>query len=427
MLRLLYLSDIHFEEPGCLAPRTDTASNERKLLIEDLQTIVEDSDKRVDAILVTGDITFKAHIDEFKTATAWLKKIADINGIDESRIFVVPGNHDVDRNIADNDVLASVRERLDRKSEPGKKQEFLKSLQGDRTRELMLEPMQNYNNFAKQYDCDIELPDKPFWTHHIPINDKYKLCINGLTTTFFSNSNDNHRTLYLGEFQAYLDNEVGVVNLAMFHHPKDWLSDGDRLDDLLADNAQIWLSGHKHRQRYTTDNRYLDLPSAAVNPSEWEPGLSGYNIIDISVSESDDYASLELVVMMRNLQETPKQYVAKKTHEREDELRHSIKIPKVASSEQQAALVKVPTNNSNSKNEVNEACVEATQEYRNLTRRLWDLQASKRRNIISLLNIEVESDPLTDEERFIRQALEKIKKENLLDDFEKLIIDQEKV
>ena len=428
MLRLLYISDIHFQEPGCLNSRTDLASNDRKLLIEDLEDIVKKSGKNIDAIVVTGDITFKAHVDEFETAAKWLKKIADNNGIDEYKIFVVPGNHDVDRAIADNEVLTSFREKLYREQEPQKNQSFFNSLQNSRTKSLMLEPMQNYNDFATKYGCDIELPAKPFWTKHIPIDDKYQLCLNGLTTTFFSSSTDDLRTLYLGEFQAYLERETGIVNLAMFHHPKDWLGDGDKFDDLLADNAHIWLSGHKHRQRYTTDNRYLDLPSAAVNPSVWEPGLSGYHNIDISVSEFDTYASLDLAVMMRTLQETPKQYVAKMTHEKEAILRHSIRIPKVTNTiSQKMEPVIESTALVTPKDETDDECVGNILEFKNLAKRVWGLQASKRRSIFSMLNIEVEPDPMTDEEGFIRQALEKIKDENLLYDFEQLIIEQEKV
>lgn len=428
MLRLLYLSDIHFKEPGCLNSRIDLASNDRKHLLDDLEDIVKKSKKSIDAIVVTGDITFKAHSDEFGAATKWLKEIADRNAIDESKIFVVPGNHDVDRSVADNDVITSFRDSLSRQQEPKKNDSFLRSLQQDRTQELLLEPMQNYNHFAKQYSCEIDLPNKAFWTHYLPIDDKYQLCLNGLTTTFFSCSKDNNRTLYLGEFQAYIEQKKGTVNLAMFHHPKDWLDDGDKFEDLLTDNAEIWLSGHKHRQRYTADDRYLDLPSAAVNPSIWESELSGYNIIDISVSEPDEHAYLDLSVMMRMLQEAPKQYIAKKTHNKEDVLTHRIRIPKVTEfRSNHSSNVLTPTIQIVTKNEVADKYDKDTSEFKNLTNRIWGLQASKRLGVFASLSIEVESDPLTDEEGFMRQALERVQKENLLDDFEMLIIEQEKV
>ena len=423
MLRLLYLSDIHFREPECLNPRTDLASNDRKLLINDLKDIIRETGKRVDAIVVTGDISFKAHKSEFDTATNWLKELADINRIDESKIFVVPGNHDVDRSVADDYLLTSFREMLNGMPEPQKKLHFTRSLQNEDTKNLILRTMQNYNQFAKQYGCEIELPDKPFWTHYLSINDKYKLCLNGLTTTFISSSSDDTNKLYLGESQAYLDAKDGIINLAMFHHPKDWLSDGDKFEDLLAENAQIWLSGHKHRQRYITDDRYLDLPSAAVSPSEFEPGLSGYNIIDISVKEFEGHAELELSVMMRMLQESPKQYIAKKTHKKEDILIHSIKIPK---SEHPISNDSNECLSSDIKIDVFEEMSNKASEFKNLVNRIWDLQMSKRISIFKALGLGVDSYTLTNEEAFVREMLEKIKNDNLLERLELLIIEQEK-
>lgn len=428
MLRLLYLSDIHFEEPDCTNPRMDLASTDRDRLINDLQKIVETTGQNIDAILVTGDITYKAHTDEFSTAALWLKKIADSNEIDESRIFVVPGNHDVNRQTADSHIINSIRERLDRQVEPAKNQLFLQNIKDEQSKEFILKPMQNYNEFAKQYGCDLELPQKPFWTKYISIDDKYKLCLNGLTTTFFSNKDDTPGSLYLGQFQAYFEQKAGTINLAMFHHPKDWLNDGDAFDDLLSDNAQIWLSGHKHRQRYVADNRYLDLPSAAVNPSIWEAGTPGYNIIDISVCELGGEANLDIAVMMRTLQETPKQFVAKKTFDGKDILEHRIKIQKVADiNKQQTEAIKSPVANVLIKKETYEKGENDKSVFKNLTSRVWNLQASKRLSVFSELDIEVKPDLLTNEDEFTRQALEIIKNKNLLDDFEKLIIEQEKI
>jgi predicted MPP superfamily phosphohydrolase len=423
VLRLLYLSDIHFREPECLNSRMDVASKDRKLLIDDLEEIIQATGKSIDAIVVTGDITFKANPVEFDTAEKWLQEIADKNGIDKSKIFVVPGNHDVDRTIADHAVNTAFRDGINRLEEPAKHQRFLDTLKDEKTQKLILEPMENYNQFAKQYDCNIELPNKPFWTHYLNINDKYQLCLNGLTTTFFSSSADELNSLYLGESQAYIEKKKGIVNLAMFHHPKDWLGDGDEFDDLLADNVQIWLSGHKHRQRYTTDGRYLDLPSAAVSPSVWEPGLPGYNIIDISVSEDVEHANLELSIMMRMLQGTPKQYVAKKTHEREDLLIHTIKIPKANDLIPKHINLSPKPNTGNSSSE--NVCGD-TSDFKNLASRIWDLQMSKRMSIFKALKLEVDCNPLTNEEGFIRQALEIIKNNNLLGELESLIIEQEK-
>jgi hypothetical protein len=96
-MRLLHLSDIHFQEPDCLEPLTDPERPYRTRLKNDLETLC--AEKTVDAILVSGDIAFKGHPAEFEVADAWLKELAAASGCRPDRIYVVPGNHDVDRSI----------------------------------------------------------------------------------------------------------------------------------------------------------------------------------------------------------------------------------------------------------------------------------------------------------------------------------------
>lgn len=58
----------------------------------------------VGAILIGGDVAFKGAPEEYATAWTWIQQLAIITKCPLERIFVVPGNHDVDRSI----VAASV-------------------------------------------------------------------------------------------------------------------------------------------------------------------------------------------------------------------------------------------------------------------------------------------------------------------------------
>ena len=51
----------------------------------------------VDAILVGGDIAFRGAPEEYAAALDWLKELSDQCGCPLERVFVIPGNHDVDR------------------------------------------------------------------------------------------------------------------------------------------------------------------------------------------------------------------------------------------------------------------------------------------------------------------------------------------
>jgi predicted phosphodiesterase len=425
LLRLIHLSDIHFKSPDCLDPRFDIDTSDRELLAKDLDRIAAETKKNIDAILITGDITFKASEDEFETATIWIKKLADKFGIDDSCVFVVPGNHDVNRTTADKSLIKRHRTGLLSENEPKRHDSFIKAIRDLECHNVLMDPMKAYNQFAKQYGCNLSLPENPFWSKSINIDEKYTLCINGLTTTFFSNKEDKKNSLYLGAFQANFPVEPGIVNLAMFHHPKEWLIDGDKLEDMLSDNAQIWLSGHEHRQRYKANSRYIDLPSAAVNPSKYDPGASGYNIIDLTVTEQEDKAILNIKVMLRYLQDSPKRYIARKTHEDLETLEHNINIPlspiKLTESVDIVTIGESTLDNEDQDSVPTSLSINQS----NLAGRLWALDNSQRRSIITKLALNFSFDPLNDEENYVLQALTEINKNNLTSNLETLINEKE--
>jgi DNA repair exonuclease SbcCD nuclease subunit len=93
---LLHISDIHFRAPQCLTPDTDPDRGIRTRMMRHLGAQLAVLG-RVEAILVGGDIAFKADPTEYTVAKKWLIELAEVCGCSEDRTFVVPGNHDVDR------------------------------------------------------------------------------------------------------------------------------------------------------------------------------------------------------------------------------------------------------------------------------------------------------------------------------------------
>ena len=97
----VHLSDLHFGH-GEAAHGGD---QELVLsgLAKDLQKIAleahekEEGALRPDAIFVTGDIAFGGSKPEYDKAQEWLATLADGIGLDVRKIYMVPGNHDVER------------------------------------------------------------------------------------------------------------------------------------------------------------------------------------------------------------------------------------------------------------------------------------------------------------------------------------------
>ena len=59
--------------------------------------LVENAEQRPDALMVTGDASLRGTRDDFIAARRWLAETARALGLGPERIFVVPGNHDVER------------------------------------------------------------------------------------------------------------------------------------------------------------------------------------------------------------------------------------------------------------------------------------------------------------------------------------------
>jgi len=92
----LHLSDLHF-----LDRHAWRDSQSLKMLIEDLEVLLKKG-LRVDLVLCTGDIGFgetkkEPLEDQYADAKAFFDKVLETCRLGIDRLFVVPGNHDIDR------------------------------------------------------------------------------------------------------------------------------------------------------------------------------------------------------------------------------------------------------------------------------------------------------------------------------------------
>ncbi|MGR3660892.1 MAG: metallophosphoesterase family protein [Paracoccaceae bacterium] len=97
---ILNVSDIHFKEPQCLQPDTDPDLPYRTRMLQDLRSQVQKLGQ-VGAIIIVGDIAFKGDPAEYRVAENWIHELVEATGCHLERVFVVPGNHDVDRRVID--------------------------------------------------------------------------------------------------------------------------------------------------------------------------------------------------------------------------------------------------------------------------------------------------------------------------------------
>jgi predicted MPP superfamily phosphohydrolase len=425
-LLLLHLSDIHFEEPFCLNPGTDQDQPIRQALLNDIGKMVSRLGP-VDAILVSGDIAFKGHPQEYKAATDWLLEAARIANCPRNQIYTVPGNHDVIREIAGNSKVQDARKRITaHKPGSARDQELHKSLLHEESGMMLLRPLHEYNLFAASFGCDL-LPEPPFWIHELVLAPGWKLRMHGLTTTILSGPDDDIKgQLYLGALQRAFAPRDGIIYLAVLHHPPDWLADGDELDEALGNHCALQLLGHKHRNRYLPGANSIRFAAGAVNPSRteggWEPG---YNLITVRMIEDGGKHSLKTEGYLQIWQSNPDRFISKKTEDDEEVFVHTMPIRRKPSAileegVEELRAMNTKTNKISTPGAVNSGPVLQDAE-RDMVFDFWQLSPSQRRKIMQSLNLLEKSDDELPETQRYRLAFRRAREGGMIQRLEELV------
>lgn len=393
---ILHISDIHFKSPDCLDQWMDPDFPIRTRMMRDLTEQVQKLGK-VGAILIGGDIAFKAAPDEYQTARVWIQQLSEISGCPKERVFVVPGNHDVDRAIIRGSVqIQNVQHAIASTALANREWKLKQQLRDETTGQLLFQAHSAYNDFAAPFGCQI-WPTKPFWHQDIPLEAGVSLRLYGLTSTLLSGregNDDKERDLYLSPLQTVLDPTPNTLNLVLCHHPIDWLEDREAVDDALTARAAFHVFGHKHKQRLLMDPSYVRFAAAAVNPSRGErPYEPGYNLIRLEVKGTGAERCVKVEVHQRRMQDNPERFVAIHNNQGQDVFTSMISVPdEVDIPAPTAVPVKMmPTTDesyahSSGRHAIRDA--EATmgeEDTRDLLYRFWNLSSSQRREIATYL------------------------------------------
>lgn len=430
---LLHISDIHFRAPDCVNADLDPDRPYRTRLLQDARARTAILGQ-VGAILVGGDIAFKGDPQEYQAAFTWIKDLAQACGCSMERVFVIPGNHDVDRSVITRKPSTRNAQQAIQQAQAHRRERELRTQFADmEAGQALLAPLAAYNEFAAKFHCQVYPPDRLYWKQDLPLAGGVHLRIHGLTSTLLSGAggnDDNRDSLYLSPLQTVLDPVDDVVNLVLCHHPPDWFMDQDEVHDAMCGRAPIHLFGHKHRQRITQEVNYVRFAAGAVNPDRNEAGWApGYNFINVEVVGSGPARQLSIEAHMLEWQASPEQYRAALTAQGQPVARHSIAIPgrvvaradatnRVAEGPDRVVAAPEP-----------EAEVEAAmsdESTRNLVFRFWNLTISQRRDIALRLGLIEEAElSLQEPERYGR-ALRRARERGLIDNLAREVAERER-
>lgn len=248
----LHVSDIHILQGD------ESNQSDQQLILFSLQNAIKqytaNTDLRIpqpDVMFVTGDIGFSGGVkreDEYIQADSWLINIAKAAGLTRKDIFVVPGNHDVQRNVYNtNDSVAML---IDLLREDKRKLDWALSRQLEHLSERFVNFSKFASNFAPRNLNEYKSDNPLFWNWKRTIPVGHSIYIIGLNTALLSQDEQDRKKLRISLNQFFsipnVDDDTPHISISLGHHPLDWLLDSEYVESWLRKKVHIYLSGHVH-------------------------------------------------------------------------------------------------------------------------------------------------------------------------------------
>lgn len=305
-IRFLQFSDIHFL---CCEDEEDDYFEMRTRFEEDLMSMKKNIDT-IQYILICGDIANKGNKDEYDKAYKFISKISNIFNEDGKRpeIFIVPGNHDINRKSYESTRNILRTELL--KKDPDLLFSQWKKYEPD-TIKILNTPFSDYNDFARTFssldevnemimsnDRDLKttsLRDKKlYWKRSLGPLGKYPIFLYGLNSSMLCDGNENEKDrlkdgnhlLYIPKLGYNITTDGKAINILMIHHPINWMINDDKIRKTLDEMFCVQFFGHMHKQSSKKD-KVIKIYSGALQPEpndkwEYQPV---YNIIELNLSQ----------------------------------------------------------------------------------------------------------------------------------------------
>ena len=325
MITWLHLSDLHL-----CAPKTGWETDRiLGFLIDDLKKMEQDHGLKPDLLLVTGDLAF-GELGEGRLSI-WSQFDNDVwffleeiraafrTPIPAERVFIVPGNHDVDRT----KVLTSQTHYLDSLATGdhlGTLKTIYEMLHGTGNEwSVLMQRLAAYKAFLGEHYPHLLQDEKRLcYAHTLDIHG-HLLGIAGLNSAWSCRGKEEKGRLWLGgEWQLNtldkkLTDQGAEIKLVLAHHPLNWLvaQEDPRLNPKLQKDFDFFLHGHEHFPWVSETPRHIRLSAGACYGAT--SAESGYNIARLDPKEGKGE------VWLRRFDDDKFSWVPLKNHDYTDE------------------------------------------------------------------------------------------------------------
>lgn len=289
-LTWLHLSDIHF----CKNKSWRDEHSKNSLLDFIQQKINTEPKLMPDFIFCTGDIAFgEASQDrlteQYESAKKFFDKLLTVcGGLSKDRLFVVPGNHDVNRKMINKHSQSALIEMA---SNSAANLENIQQSFNDRDLEFndAIKRLDDYGCFVKeylphQYDVD--------GRHHYALVvdcNGLKVGVAGFNSAWSCSGPEDDRNIWLAagwQFNsAYEKIKNAELKIGLIHHPVDWLniSDRDITTKRIGFDFNFWLHGHSHNAWVDAQSTHVVIAAGAVGAltsDEFGVNITTFNFED---------------------------------------------------------------------------------------------------------------------------------------------------
>lgn len=318
-VRVLHISDLHMRSGD--GPQTERvlleAASRWRVLGEKWTANLAELRKDgvpFDLVVFTGDLGDWGHPTDYPRAIAFLKETCAALEVPRERLFVIPGNHDVDRMIQR---AAWESLRRDVAEDPRTYSAWMadaevSDLRGDPRRDLIMERQQA---FWSAVTSELERPELGPWrSPHRRLGYRQEVTLPGLAqplqvigldTAWLAGDEHDTNRLRLTAHQierltTLADGQpLPGFRLALMHHRLADLADGAEARRLMADRVDLLLHGHQHEAMADVlqgpDEQLLILAAGCLyEGDEGRHYLNACQVIDLDLDEQARPRSAEV-------------------------------------------------------------------------------------------------------------------------------------
>jgi len=238
-LTWLHVSDFHLSDKGPYSQEVILRS-----LVSSVKHFREEGHVP-DLIFATGDIAQNGKAKEYESATKFFNDLLDAAGLNRDRLFIVPGNHDVDRKMGKGlERTFKTKDDVDEYFDPQTPTPHL---------------TQKFHAFSSWYNSYFSsIRSFPTNTTCSPVEiltiNNCCIAVLPLNSALFCIDDHDVAQLFIG--RLCLDNAreqlkrlaAADLTIALIHHPLDWLSQVERrnIKTALGESVDLLLHGHCH-------------------------------------------------------------------------------------------------------------------------------------------------------------------------------------